>query len=146
MVAPGDDVILTPNPIKSFAQAAYLGVVGLLLLVALGMFVYGQFSAWRSGTWKQRAEDAAAAATTAQDNADSANAGAANATTTRTAIDWGTVTVRVDTEQSAERIKSHVSTDPDPAGVPDADVVRELEAANHAYRTAADRLQRADPR
>jgi hypothetical protein len=139
-------VVIAPNPVKSFAQAAYMGLVGLLLLLALGMFVSGQFSAWRSGTWQQRAEDAAAAASTAQGNADSANAGAANATTTREALDWGTVTVRVDTAQSAERIQNHVSTDPDPDGLPDPDVVRELEAADRAYRAAGDRLQRAHPR
>lgn len=137
-------MIATPaRTAKTFAQAAYMAVVGLLLLLALVMFVWGQVSNWRAGTWKTRAEEASVAATAAQGNADSANAGAANATTTRTAIDWGAVVVRVDTEQSAQRIQAHVPIDPDTSGLPDADVLRELEAADRAYRAAGDRLQRA---
>lgn len=133
-------------PIRNFAKAAYLAVVGILLLAALAMFVWGQVSSWRAGTWEDRARQASAAATTAQANASSANAGAANATATREAIDFGSVTVRVETEQSARRIQDHDPNHTEPAGAPDADVLRELEDASRKYRAAADRLQRARTR
>ena len=136
------------TPMKSLGQAVYTGIVAVLLLIAVVMFAWGQFQSWRSGTWKGRAQDAAAAAKTAQGNADSANAGAENATATRASIDAGTITVRVETEESARRIESyayHPAPAADLAPV-DPDVLRELEAAERQARAAADRLQRARTR
>lgn len=131
-------------PRPTLGQTIYLGIVGALLLIAVGFFAWGQFSSWRAGNWKDRAKDAQAAAGAAQANADSANAGAANATLTRQNMDAGTVTVRVETEAAARRIEGYANR---PAPVADLapvdpDVVRELEAAEDRARAAADRLRR----
>lgn len=139
---------MLPAPRPSLGQTIYMAVVGGLLLIAVALFAWGQFSAWRAGSWKDRAKDAEAAAGTAQANADSANAGAANASLTRQNMDASTVTVRVETEAAAQRIEGYANR---PAPVADLspvdpDVVRELDAAEARARAAADRLRRKGAR
>lgn len=140
--------MISTNPVKSLGQTVYQIVFGALLLIVVGQFLWGKFHSWRSGTWKERATDAQEAATQAQANADSADAGASNATTTRQNIDAGTVTVRVETEQSAQRMESYANraapvADLDPI---DPDIVRELEQAESRARSAAAGLQRTHAR
>lgn len=133
---------------KTIGQYVYQAIVALLVVVALLSLVWSGFQSWRARSASARADHNAAAAITAQANATSADTGAANATTTRTNIDAGTLTVRVETEQSAGRIETYANR-PVPAAdrAPvDPDVVRELEEAAHRVRAASDRLQRKDAR
>lgn len=124
------------------------GVIVVLVLVVLAQIAFGWITGMRADYWKGEAETARGAATTAQANANSANAGAMNATQTRTNIDAGTFTVRVATEQSAQRIESYVDRPIAPADLDpiDPDVMRELEGAEDRARAAANRLQRKGAR
>lgn len=124
------------------------GVIVVLVLLVLAQIAFGWFTGMRADYWKGQAEDARGAAATAQTNATSANAGAANATQTRTNIDAGTFTVRVATEQSAQRIETYADRPIAPADLDpvDPDVLRELEGAEGRARAAADRLQRKGAR
>lgn len=121
------------------------GFVGLCFLAILCGLVYAQFGAkfwaWRAEHWRDKAVEYAEQAKVEAANARSANAGAVNATVTRENIDAGTLTIKVETEQSAERIEQHAQPDTadDPA---DADILQELDAAESRVRAAQDRLQR----
>ncbi|WP_368566178.1 hypothetical protein [Pseudoxanthomonas sp. UTMC 1351] len=137
-------MMLPASPVKTARQilaltlAAIVLVIGVVLLLALGL------QSWRSGSWKEKAVSATAAAGQAQANAGSANAGAENATTTRKQIDAVVITNRAATQQSVQRIEKHASpVAVDAAGVEpvDADLLREFEEGNRAYRAAAHRLQ-----
>lgn len=134
----------------SIASRGLAGTIRAVLLWALAIFLLlligwgllsGRFWAWRAEFWKERAVEAADRAAVAERQAESTEQGAANATYTRQQMDAGTVTVRIEAEESAQRIEAHVPSNVDRAAEPDADVLRELEAADRAYRAAADRLQ-----
>jgi hypothetical protein len=115
---------------------------GLLLALIL-VLVWPHIGGGRQVT-KLKAEAAAAgeAAKQAQAHADSADAGATNATETRKKVDAAVEKTRTETKASVERIKNHAPAvaEPVPVAPVDADLMRELEAGNRAYRAAADRL------
>lgn len=137
------------NPFKgaslgdTVVRCVFLGLV----LVLLAQCVGGKLAWWRADAWKERAQESAAAATQAQDNANSANAGAENATVTRQGIDLIVTTVPAKAEASAQRIERYAPPVPVPAAGPaDPDVMRELEDAEAVARAAANRLQRTRTR
>lgn len=118
---------------------------GLMVLLVLCGLIYAQFGAkfwaWRAEVWKDRAVEYAEQAKVEQANSKSSNQGFANATATRQNMDAGTITVRVETQESAERIETHAQPDTadDPA---DDDILSELSEAESRYGASADRLQR----
>lgn len=122
-------------------------VFAALVLVLVWQFISGGFGWWRANVWKERAEENKTAAVQAQANANSANAGAENATVTRQAVDLIVTTVPAKAEASAQRIENYAPPVPSPvAGPADPDVMRELEDAEAAARAAANRLQRTRTR
>ena len=131
----------TPKDLRRSVVLVLAGVVGVLLVLAV--LVLGGYGWWLKHQ-ADKVPELQQAAAQAQGNANSANAGAANASGTRAAIDAGTVTVRLETDAAVQRIEGYANrpvpaADLDPV---DADVVRELDAAEGRARTAADRLQR----
>lgn len=119
-------------------------LVGFLAWVGWGQ-VKGKFWAWRADVWKERAQDAAERAERDRQLYDHSDAGAANATATRTNTDAAVGATRAATEASAQRIEHEA----DVPGALGADLDRlpvELEEGAAAYRAAARRLQRAGAR
>ena len=120
-------------------------VVFVVLLLVLAVQVLGgRLGWWRAGVWKERAEEQRDIASQAQAEANSANAGAQNATETRQRVDLVLSGIPSQTEASAQRIEQHADR---PAPVADLDpidpaVVRELEDGEARVRAASDRLQR----
>ena len=133
--------------IKGTAMAALAAV---LVLVMIWGAVSGRWYVWRAQVWRDRAVAAA----------EQAKAQAAIATRSQTTIDVGQVAQeRIDrvqieviqpAEQSAQRIdrvRDESENVAVPAGaLPDADVVRELEAGAEAYAGATSDLRRKGTR
>jgi hypothetical protein len=123
------------------AAAALLGV---LSWVGIGV-ASGKFWKWRAHSLEDRAIGAENRAATAETNAANANGSAANATQTRAAIDAGTLSIRVTTEQAAGRVEYGAYDIGDDGSLP-PDLVRDVDAAHDRARAAANRLQRKGPR
>lgn len=113
------------------------------LVLIVGSLAFGRIGWWRADVWKGRAEDASQAAAQAQTNAHSANAGAANASQTRARMDASVEAVQAGTEENAQKVEGYGERPIDPAdsGDVDADVLRDLEAAQRRARASAARLR-----